>query len=245
MTDNKNTILAIVLSAIVLIVWQFFFAMPQEKARQEQLQAQQQLAAKAEPAKTGRRRPAGTGPQRPRGAAGTRSGRAAFGRHAHHPRRGAGRLAAHPDHDRERARLDRPQGRPPRRSGAGQVPRNRRPEIAADRAAVAVRQSRAVLCRIRLDQRRRRQCGRAKRRHALEAIGLGRARHRSSGDADLRQRPGPRIPPHHRGRRQVSVHDQGRGGQQVRQAGHAVSVRADFASRHAADARAIIFCTKA
>ncbi|HVZ50728.1 MAG TPA: membrane protein insertase YidC [Pseudolabrys sp.] len=42
MTDNKNTILAIVLSAIVLIGWQYFFAMPQEKARQEQLQAQQQ-----------------------------------------------------------------------------------------------------------------------------------------------------------------------------------------------------------
>ena len=41
MTDNKNTILAIVLSALVLIAWQFFFAMPQEKARQEKLQAEQ------------------------------------------------------------------------------------------------------------------------------------------------------------------------------------------------------------
>ncbi len=41
MTDNKNTILAIVLSALVLIGWQFFVAMPQEKARQEKLQAEQ------------------------------------------------------------------------------------------------------------------------------------------------------------------------------------------------------------
>ena len=41
MTDNKNTILAIALSALVLIAWQFFFAMPQEKARQEKLQAEQ------------------------------------------------------------------------------------------------------------------------------------------------------------------------------------------------------------
>ena len=41
MNDNKNTILAIVLSALVLIGWQYFFAGPQEKARQEQ-QAQQQ-----------------------------------------------------------------------------------------------------------------------------------------------------------------------------------------------------------
>ena len=36
MNDNKNTILAIVLSALVLIGWQYFFAGPQEKARQEQ-----------------------------------------------------------------------------------------------------------------------------------------------------------------------------------------------------------------
>jgi YidC/Oxa1 family membrane protein insertase len=42
MNDNKNTILAIVLSALVLIGWQYFFAGPQEKVRQEQLQAQQQ-----------------------------------------------------------------------------------------------------------------------------------------------------------------------------------------------------------
>ena len=49
MNDNKNTILAIVLSAIVLIVWQYFYAMPQEKVRQEQLQAQQQLAQKQSP----------------------------------------------------------------------------------------------------------------------------------------------------------------------------------------------------
>jgi YidC/Oxa1 family membrane protein insertase len=48
MTDSKNTILAIVLSAIVLIVWQYFFAIPQEKARQELL-AQQQQAQKLNP----------------------------------------------------------------------------------------------------------------------------------------------------------------------------------------------------
>ena len=39
MTDSKNTILAIVLSALVLIGWQYLFAVPQEKAKQEQLQA--------------------------------------------------------------------------------------------------------------------------------------------------------------------------------------------------------------
>jgi YidC/Oxa1 family membrane protein insertase len=46
MTDNKNTILAIVLSAIVLIAWQYFIGVPQQKAREEQqqLQAQKQAA---------------------------------------------------------------------------------------------------------------------------------------------------------------------------------------------------------
>jgi len=40
--NDKNTILAIVLSAVVLIAWQFFVGLPQQKARQEQLQTQQQ-----------------------------------------------------------------------------------------------------------------------------------------------------------------------------------------------------------
>ena len=42
MNDQKNTILAIVLSAIVLIGWQYFIGMPQlEKQKQEQQQQQQ------------------------------------------------------------------------------------------------------------------------------------------------------------------------------------------------------------
>jgi len=53
MTDNKNTILAIVLSALVLLGWQYFFAVPQEKARQEQLQAQQQKQSAPTPAQPG------------------------------------------------------------------------------------------------------------------------------------------------------------------------------------------------
>src|SRR5258705_10112008 len=44
MTDQKNTLLAIVLSAIVLIGWQYFIGLPQmEKQKQEALiKAQQQ-----------------------------------------------------------------------------------------------------------------------------------------------------------------------------------------------------------
>jgi YidC/Oxa1 family membrane protein insertase len=53
MTDNKNTILAIVLSALVLLGWQYFFAVPQEKARQEQLLAQQQKQTVPTPGQPG------------------------------------------------------------------------------------------------------------------------------------------------------------------------------------------------
>jgi YidC/Oxa1 family membrane protein insertase len=64
MNDNKNTILAIVLSALVLIGWQYFFAGPQEKARQEQ-QAQQQKQNVPAPSQSSQQpAPAGT-PQVP------------------------------------------------------------------------------------------------------------------------------------------------------------------------------------
>jgi len=60
MTDNKNTLIAIALSALVLIAWQFFFAGPQQKARQEQQQQQQvqQQAAPTQPAAPGQAAPA-------------------------------------------------------------------------------------------------------------------------------------------------------------------------------------------
>jgi YidC/Oxa1 family membrane protein insertase len=73
MQDQKNTILAIVLSAIVLIGWQYFFATPQanrqrqlaEQQRQEQLQ--QQPVAPAGTAGS----PAANAPQTPGQAAST------------------------------------------------------------------------------------------------------------------------------------------------------------------------------
>ena len=49
------------------------------------------------------------------------------------------------------------------------------------------------------------------RRHGLDAGGQRRARRRQAGHADLRQWRGPAFPPHHLGRRPLSVHRQGRG----------------------------------
>ena len=53
MNDHKNTILAIVLSAMVLIVWQIFFGMPGEKQRQEALRQQQAQQAQPQPGPLG------------------------------------------------------------------------------------------------------------------------------------------------------------------------------------------------
>ena len=48
MTDQKNTILAIVLSAIVLIGWQYFFAAPQLEKQKQEVQQQQQAQRQAQ-----------------------------------------------------------------------------------------------------------------------------------------------------------------------------------------------------
>ena len=48
MQDQKNTIIAIVLSAIVLIAWQYFFATPQAN-KQRQLAEQQRLEQSQQP----------------------------------------------------------------------------------------------------------------------------------------------------------------------------------------------------
>ena len=53
MTDNKNTIIAIALSALVLIVWQYFVGMPQQKVREEQQLQQQQKQVQTQPVQPG------------------------------------------------------------------------------------------------------------------------------------------------------------------------------------------------
>ena len=44
MTDNRNTILAVVLSGIVLLAWQFFYNVPQMEKQRAQSQIQAELA---------------------------------------------------------------------------------------------------------------------------------------------------------------------------------------------------------
>ena len=44
MTDNRNTILAVILSGLVLIAWQYFYNMPQMERQRAVQQAQSELA---------------------------------------------------------------------------------------------------------------------------------------------------------------------------------------------------------
>src|SRR5258707_9574698 len=54
MTDSRNTILAVILSGLVLLGWQYFFNIPQmEKQRAAQLAQQAQTATPAQNAGTG------------------------------------------------------------------------------------------------------------------------------------------------------------------------------------------------
>ena len=43
MTDNRNTILAVVLSGLVLIAWQYFYNVPQMEKQRAQSQTQAEL----------------------------------------------------------------------------------------------------------------------------------------------------------------------------------------------------------
>src|SRR6266566_10085872 len=63
MTDQKNTILAIVLSALVLIAWQIYFGLPQMD-KQKQIQQQQAQDRSQQPPPIPRQ-PGTTAPQTP------------------------------------------------------------------------------------------------------------------------------------------------------------------------------------
>src|SRR5262249_44602104 len=67
--DNKNTILAIVLSGMVLLAWQYFIGLPKFDARQQQQQQQAQQQQSQPPAGTQPQAAPPPGPQVPGQAA--------------------------------------------------------------------------------------------------------------------------------------------------------------------------------
>ncbi len=63
MTDNRNTILAVILSGLVLIAWQYFYNVPQMERQRAQTQTQTELAKSSTPATPGSATPGSTAPQ--------------------------------------------------------------------------------------------------------------------------------------------------------------------------------------
>jgi YidC/Oxa1 family membrane protein insertase len=62
MTDNRNTILAVILSGIVLIAWQYFYNVPQMEKQRAQTQTQAELAKPSPQATPGSTTPGSTAP---------------------------------------------------------------------------------------------------------------------------------------------------------------------------------------
>ncbi|MGL4314731.1 MAG: hypothetical protein ACRCSO_12170, partial [Sphingomonas sp.] len=62
MTDNRNTILAVILSGLVLIAWQYFYNVPQMERQRAQQQAQAELQKGTTPQPTASATP-GAAPQ--------------------------------------------------------------------------------------------------------------------------------------------------------------------------------------
>lgn len=63
MTDNRNTILAVILSGLVLIAWQYFYNVPQMEKQRAQSQTQAELAKPTPQATPGSATPGSTAPQ--------------------------------------------------------------------------------------------------------------------------------------------------------------------------------------
>jgi YidC/Oxa1 family membrane protein insertase len=63
MTDNRNTILAVILSGFVLIAWQYFYNVPQMEKQRAQSQTQAELAKPTPQATPGSTTPGSTAPQ--------------------------------------------------------------------------------------------------------------------------------------------------------------------------------------
>ena len=60
MIENRNTILAVILSGIVLIAWQYFYNVPQMEKQRAQTQTQAELAKPAAQATPGSTTPSAT-----------------------------------------------------------------------------------------------------------------------------------------------------------------------------------------
>ena len=234
MTDNRNTILAVILSGLVLIAWQYFYNMPQMERQRAQTQTQTELDKPSPQTAPGSTTPGSTTPQpgsapsattpagQPGAAAPVVSRDAAI---AASPRikietpRVSGSIAL------KGARIDdlslekfRDTVDPKSPAIVLFSPSNTAHPYYAEFGWVAASGSTARL---------------PDRDTVWQQEGSGSAVAEQPGDAEIRQWRRPHLPPHHCDRRPLSLHRQGRRHQRRQCAGHALSVRPDLPPRHA------------
>ena len=189
MGDHKNTIIAIVLSLIVVVGWQYFVGYPQMEKQREQALLKQQEQSQTQPGATqpnaaqpgatpGAGTPgAGTPPPVPGTAApavATASREAVI---AASPRIAIATPTLRGSIDLKGGRIDD--------LALEHYRETIDPNFAGHRAVLAVGRAGRVLRRVRLGGRRRHHRGDARTGHGVEAGRLRRARHRPSGDAEL------------------------------------------------------------
>ncbi len=211
MTDNRNTILAVILSGLVLIAWQYFYNMPQmEKQRQQTADADRAR----QPLRRRQPRRARRGRARRSTAHSTAAGR--------HPAEGAGQRPVVSRDSRDCSRSPRVKIETPRISGSialkgariddlslTQYPRHRRSEVAA-RSCCSRRRGTAAPYYAEFgwvaaagansqDSRRRTPMWQQEGSSALTPTTPGHAEVRTMAKAST-------FTPHHLGRRPLSVH---------------------------------------
>ena len=121
MTDNRNTILAVILSGLVLIAWQYFYNVPQMEKQRAQTQAQSELAKPSPQTAPGSApAPGSTAPPPGRHATATTQPRRRR-RPGRQPRRRDRRDPAHQDRDPARYRQHLAEGRAHRRPRADPI----------------------------------------------------------------------------------------------------------------------------
>ena len=145
MTDNRNTILAVILSGLVLIAWQYFYNVPQMERQRAQTQTQTELAKPTPQTAPGSTTPRPVRPRPP-----PRRGQPGAAATRRQPRRRDRRHAPHQDRDAAGDRQHLAQGRAHRRPGADAIPRHRRSQFARDRAVLAFEHGPSLLCGVRL-----------------------------------------------------------------------------------------------
>ena len=203
--NNRNFILAIVLSIGVLFAWQYYFV-PKHPVPATQTTEQQQTEQQTE-----------QGPPQPPGGGEVQSGGAPqpgpSAAPTMTPRGGAGAKSARRHRDAEHERLDRSEGRAHRRSDAQGISRDGRARRARSWCCCRRPAARTLITPSMAGSRRAARISACPDRHALDG-GLGRTADAAiAGDAQLRQRQGPQIHAHHLARRQIHVYRRRPGGQ--------------------------------